>query len=268
MSVNKKKSFQVKKAINQEYRRNFFAVTNNYKKLIKEYSSKCINIPNHNTSTLWDKKNFESDFSRRNNPIAFDRLRIVNKYLPTKNVRILNIGFGSGNLEKTFTDNKQIGLSVKWSGIDISAKSVAQAKINYPNFSFYLSNIESASFPLNNFDIVIALEVFEHISPTSVFPVLKKIKSFLKPQGKLLISIPINEGLEDMLYKGENLNAHTRIYTPELISSELEINKFIVEKIYRLYAFHKYYYIKKIIVQFLPFLRKPNNIVIMAINEK
>jgi len=77
--------------------------------------------------------------------------------------------------------------------------------------------------------------------------------------------VPLNEGLEAMISKGKNPNAHVRIYTPELIKAELEINGFKILKVKKLFAFHNLYKLKTFIAKYL--LRKKshyNNIIIFA----
>ena len=268
MLVNNKFHIQVKKAIDQERKRNTLAILKDYKRLSKEYSINVADIPNNNSSHMWDQKNFQTDFSKINNAIAHERLRIVKDMLPTINKSILNIGFGPGNLENIFLVKNNSLIGIDWNGVDISSKSVLNAKNKFPQYNFILSKVENLNYSSNRFDVVIALEVLEHISPKDILNVYKTIKNILKPGGMFIISIPINENLENMLSQGDNPNAHTRIYSQELISAELNLNKFKIISIKKLYAFKYLYYIKNFIIKIFPFFRKPNNLILVSINEK
>jgi hypothetical protein len=87
----------------------------------------------------------------------------------------------------------------------------------------------------------------------------------LKSGGRLIISVPLNEGLEEMLLVGHNPNAHTRIYSPDLIKSELIISGFTVKSEKYIYAFRRQYYLKSLIANFIPGIKKPNGIIVSAI---
>jgi trans-aconitate methyltransferase len=57
-------------------------------------------------------------------------------------------------------------------------------------------NIESHSF-----DVVTCLEVFEHLPPEQVVDALEKISTLLKPDGVIIIGVPVETGIP-ALYKG------------------------------------------------------------------
>lgn len=252
---NKKNPFDIEKI------RAKLAHNHNYLRLIKTYSKSNPEIQDLNTPKLWNALNKE--FSIEKNPMAKDRIKIVNMYLKGHNIEVLNIGFGSANLEEEFF--KKIKMNVNWFGIDIASKAVRSASRKYKFGIFKVGNINRIQHNDNSFDYVIALEVLEHIPPSDTFIALREIYRVTKHNGTLILSVPLNEGLEAMIQKGANPNAHVRIYTPELIRAELEIAGFKVANQTILYAFGSYYKLKIFLVKYiLRGFRHPNNIIISA----
>ena len=109
------------------------------------------------------------------------------------------------------------------------------------------------------------MEVLEHILPSKIFIALNEIKRVLKGNGELIMSVPLNEGLEELIKRGVNPNGHVRIYTPELVFAELKISGFRVQKRKLLYAFRNLYTLKKTLQNTIMKKRwKPNNLIIFA----
>lgn len=234
-----------------------------FSELVKTYSPSYPEIEDQNTSKLWDLLNKNnSSLAEDVNPMLKDRLQSVVNMIMGDHLKILNIGFGSGNLEKIYFGIKK---NFNWLGIDISRESVKQVIRKYQKGKFEIGSVTDIKTKNNQFDYVIALEVLEHIRPAFTFKALKEIKRVLKPDGKVIVSVPLNEGLEEMVSKGENPNAHVRVYTPGLIMAELCISgfKFLKEK--KLFAFNKFYKIKTLISRYIfPIIRQPNDIIILA----
>lgn len=234
-----------------------------FSELLRTYSSGYSEIRDKNTSELWDLLNRANcTLAEDKNPMLKDRLRLTANMINGDNLKILNIGFGSGNLEKIYFARKK---NFNWCGIDISRESVKKALKKYPNGKFEVGNIKDINSKNSSFDYVVALEVLEHIRPVYTFKALGEINRVLKPEGKIIISVPLNEGLEVMISKGDNPNAHVRIYTPSLIKAELSIAGFKILKEQVLFAFSKFYKIKTFISKYLiRGIRHPNNIIILA----
>lgn len=97
--------------------------------------------------------------------------------------KILDIGCSSGKLGAALKKEK----SVYVVGLDIDKEDVALAIKNLDEA--FLTNIEKDSIDkLGKFDFVIMADVIEHLyDPVSA---LKKIKQALKPNGKIIFSIP------------------------------------------------------------------------------
>lgn len=258
--MNKRKIFNKINPFKIENLRVELAKKRNFKALVKTYTKTYAEIQDFNTPQFWDT--FNTEGKRGKNPMDNDRIRIVNGLIRGK--KILNVGFGSASLEKKYfsTHPKKI---FQWYAIDISPASVKQAKKELPRGKFAVGSILELHFSDNAFDTIVSLEVLEHISPHNTFKALKEMYRVLKPGGYLIISVPLNEGLEKMIKRGYNPNAHVRIYTPELIKAELQIVGFTVVKEKLLFAFHNFYAIKSFIAHTI-FPRKfqPNNIILLA----
>lgn len=223
-------------------------------------------ISDLNTPKLWDYLNIDGRSQILQNPMEEDRINKVASLIVGSNQSVLNIGFGSANLEKIYLNNHK---DIQWFGIDISQKSVDKASKLYSNASFKLGDIKKLKHPKNSFDYVIALEVLEHIKPSEIFKALKEIFRVTKPGKYIIISVPLNENLEDMINRGENPNAHVRVYSPALIKAELNIVGFKILKGQTLFAFNKFYKLKTLIAKyFLKNKFKPNNIIIFAQKPK
>jgi len=244
-----------------EKERDKLARLKNYDDFFSTYSSKINEIEDKNNGNLWDLLNFKSNFKKGQNPMSFHRIKIVAEMI-IDNTKILDIGFGPAILEKIIQDScKKIDLY----GIDISKLSVENAKKKFKTFSFKRGSILKIPFGKNSFECVLALEVLEHIKPSNLFKALDEVRRVLRDKGYFIVSVPLNEGLQQLLKEGQNPNAHLREYTPEIIKAELKIMKFKILKEKTLFAFHKNYFIKSFIVNYLvPGLRKPNNIIIIA----
>ncbi len=57
----------------------------------------------------------------------------------------------------------------------------------------YVSDITSIPVPNNSFDVVLCIEVLEHV-PEPI-PVIEELSRILKPEGQLLLSAPLGAGL-------------------------------------------------------------------------
>jgi 2-polyprenyl-3-methyl-5-hydroxy-6-metoxy-1,4-benzoquinol methylase len=249
---------------NLEKQRIYFSRKKDYKKLSKLYSPSSPEIEDINTSKLWDQLNLVDRKKIIENPMELERLNYVVKLIRRNNFALLNIGFGSANLEEKFFSQKKLD-GIRWYGIDISEKSVKSAKNRFLKCRFETGNILDIKEKDNKFDYVVSLEVLEHIKPSKVFRALAEIFRVLKSNGYFIASVPLNEGLEQMIKRGENPNAHVRIYTPDLIKAELEMAGFTIISQKTIFAFHKYHKIKTFIANHFLFKKfLPNNIIVVA----
>jgi len=243
--------------------RSELASSGKYKKLLTTYSGRFPRIPNLNTPKMWDILN-DRDYTDKKQYMNYHKLTLISKEIKNKNIKVLNAACGAGDLEH-FVFDKQNKHKLNWYGIDISQKSIKSCKSKFKNARFDTGNVKKMKFKDKSFDIIAALEILEHISPRDTFGVLNEFGRILKNKGMIIVSIPLNEGLEEMIQKGNNPNAHVRIYTPELIKAELTIAGFTVKKEEYLFAFSNYYRIKSLIAKYiLKNIRKPNSMIIFA----
>src|SRR5690349_13372121 len=107
--------------------------------------------------------------------------------------RVLDVGVGSGVLERLATDK---GVEI-W-GLDPSERSIDQlrdklrmgerAQVGYG---------QEMPFPDNQFDAVVMTEVLEHLDEDTRTKTLCEVRRVLKPGGRLLGTVPARERLED-----------------------------------------------------------------------
>lgn len=98
---------------------------------------------------------------------------------------VLDIGCGSGH-----GSNRLASKFKKVHGVDISPEAIAYAKKYWPepNIEFSIGDSMDIPFPDSSFDVVVAFEVFEHLSDWRKF--LSEIKRVLKPEGVVYVSTP------------------------------------------------------------------------------
>lgn len=238
--------------------RNYLSQRKDYTNFKSTYSKFYPQIINRNTNQFWNIKFIKSEQLQNQDKMTKDKIDFIVKSLPKHKSRILDLGIGQGYMEQKL---KNLNIKHKISGVDISQKSIERANLNFEG-SFYHDDILNINrrFHNNYFDVVVAIEVFEHIQPKMVINLYKKIHSLLKDNGRLIISIPLNEGLSS---KSKNPSAHVRAYTIPIINSEFKISNFTIVSTKIFYAFRHYYTFKKLITLFIP-LWKPNNVVVVA----
>lgn len=113
-------------------------------------------------------------------------LKILTSWYPWGN--FLDVGCGSGYLGKTIKD-----YWMNYFGFEIGTPETK-------NSIWYNTDIRKENFDDNKFDIIYISHVFEHIDcPNETLIFLKKI---LKPNGKMIITIPTVDALNGFLFKG------------------------------------------------------------------
>lgn len=240
--------------------RDRLARNNKYTDLRETYSSKYPELKDLNKKSFWnihmitDRKILES------NSVYKDKINIISNFLSEKNGKLLDIGFMWGNLEKKIGKNTKLRIT----GIDISDKAVEYAKSHL--FGEYkVADIYNIPYNRSLFDFVIALDVLEHLRPSKIFDAYREMNRVLKKGGYIIVSVPTNEGLEEIVKNGKNPIGHLRTYTSNILKAELKLAGFKTLRVNRLYAFRSFYSLKKILMRFLPLdFRKPNQLIIFA----
>lgn len=236
-------------------------------KFIRTYSRSYPEIKDQTTPKFWDSMTGKNHIDKLSHPMTNDKLEIIANNIIKKGRKILNVGCGSGDLEY-ITFLKLNVERLNWTGIDISTKSVNVCREEFPNATFRNGDIRKLKFNKDRFDVVCILEVLEHIKPSEVFGALREVRRVLITGGTLIVSVPLNENLEEMLKKGNNPNAHVRDYTPNILKAELNIAGFEVKKEVKLFAFGSLYGLKSKIVKYiLPSYRQPNSLLIISEKE-
>lgn len=244
--------------------RQHLAERENYSNLKKMYSAKLPAVKNINTAKFWDSKiNLEKAIHKKS-PIVKDRINVVFQFIKSTKIRkgrLLDIGVGYGLIEKKLSKYKK---EISLTGIDISKKAITAAKSKFKG-NFKIGSANNLEFPDEKFDTVIALEILEHIPPKDTFKVFSEVKKVLRQDGYFIISVPMNEGLEELVKSGKNLNAHLRIYTKDLLKAELHLSGFKIIKDKELFAFSNKYRLKTILSRtVLPKRWRPNIVIILA----
>lgn len=120
-------------------------------------------------------------------------LSMLPKSVGDQKLRVLDLGCGNGSLSSYLTEQgyEVIGMEESPSGVEI-------ARRNFTNCQFIQGSIYSPPQEIlnNSFDIVISIEVVEHLFYPKELPRLAK--KCLKPNGTLIITTPYNGYLKNL----------------------------------------------------------------------
>lgn len=124
------------------------------------------------------------DFGRRKPYLK----NIVKSYFPScKDSKILEIGCGDGSLMRMAQElgyENIFGVDASKEQVDIALKSGIN-NIQHIEFAAYIG-----AQPSSSLDMVIAIDVFEHMTKLELMNTLKEIFRVLVPGGSLLIHVP------------------------------------------------------------------------------
>lgn len=162
------------------------------------------------------------------------RLRAVADRLPSR-AKVLDIGVGWGEIIPMLQESGER----HYVGIDFSEKIVAQVAARHPDCRFHVGGLEQID---EKFDVVLALEVCEHILASRIFTFYAEIRRVLRKGGTLIVSVPVFEDLKASTLRCPKCGhmhsrmGHVRSYTPELIRTELMLAGFKVTDSFFIYA--------------------------------
>ncbi|HBL25193.1 MAG TPA: SAM-dependent methyltransferase [Deltaproteobacteria bacterium] len=158
---------------------------------------------------------------------------IVRDFLPRLDkARILDIGCGPGNQARSLAD---LGYDVV--GIDISAEAVAEAQRHVPEGCFHVADVYDlpCSVLEGKFDVVIALEVIEHLYHPG--RLLQAADGCLRPGGTLILSTPYHGyaknlsisilGRWDAHFNTREDGWHIKFFSPRTLRSLIENEGFV-----------------------------------------
>lgn len=126
---------------------------------------------------------------------------------------VLEVGCGDG-----WNAAQLVKAGMNVTGVDLSPRGIAFAKIFVPGARFLCKDIRDATAKQElpePFDAALMIEVIEHIPPEDCVSVLKAVGGFLKPGGILLITTPSTN-----MPLGHP--HHYRHFTPELLRGLVE----------------------------------------------
>ena len=150
---------------------------------------------------------------------------------------VLDVGCGSGMMGRFLSENSECVVD----GVDIDPEAIELARPKYRNIA--VANLERDSlmafFQPGIYDCIVVADVAEHlVHPEQLFEDIKKL---LKPDGRLLFSIPnishISAGLELILgkfgYQNSGLldSTHVRFYSRQGFVDKLAASGIYVEDI-------------------------------------
>ena len=158
-------------------------------------------------------------------------IQTIENYI-SKGDQVLDIGCGSGTID--FYLSK---FETKILGVDISSKAISRCQksskiLKLDELCKFTQVDLSSNFPLGKYDLILCLEVLEHIPNETIL--LTNIYKSLKKNGKLILSVP---SIKSPLYKlGLTKNhdkkvGHLRRYSKESLIKLLIEYRFKIIKI-------------------------------------
>lgn len=162
----------------------------------------------------------KKDFTYRN------IVEVLDKFCQEK--KVLDIGSGVGTLDFYLSQkgHQVTGIEISQRAVDIARRSqrlLGKSKIRFIRGDFFELKIRE------QFAFIICSEVLEHLQDDQT--AIKKIYQLIKPEGRLLITVPSqNAPLIKLgaIKKFDQVSGHLRRYTLESLKLLLEKNKFKV----------------------------------------
>ena len=118
-----------------------------------------------------------------------------NDKMPLKKLKILDIGCGGGLLSEPLSR-----LGAEMTGIDASYDSIEVAKLHSKEMGLNIKYVRCSPENLNldyKFDVILNMEVIEHVSNTSLF--IKNCSKLIKKNGIMFVAT-INKNLKSYIF--------------------------------------------------------------------
>ncbi len=120
---------------------------------------------------------------------------------------LLDFGCGGGHLINALAAKKKIGVEINPIALESAGRFCDQIYAT-------IEEVENSSI-----DVVISNHAMEHV-PYPIL-VLKEINRILKPNGRAVICIPIDDWRTQKTYNPKDINHHLNTWTPQLFGNSL-----------------------------------------------
>ncbi len=117
----------------------------------------------------------------------------IKKWAPLRPLRVLEVGCGIGSISAKMNARWP---AAKITGIDISSHSIqlAQKLFANENLNYFQSILEPATFN-EQFDLIVFMDVYEHISPEDRPQVHAALRKIIRNEGRIFLSVPTPQNL-------------------------------------------------------------------------
>jgi len=142
--------------------------------------------------------------------VAFDDIfKETTKY--RNSGRVLDIGCAYGYLLKRFEKNFDLY------GLDVSEYAIEKARKKIPGANLLVRDIEKKlPYPDNYFDIILMIDILEHIRKEKHFEILAEVRRCLKGGGVLYVSTPNKNIIRKTFFKiPDKMEHHIALLTNE-----------------------------------------------------
>lgn len=119
-----------------------------------------------------------------------DSVNLSLKYLPSKEMSILEAGCGSGRVVKYLSDLGYENVH----GVELNPDAVLHSNQQYPELKIIQGDILDMPYPKESFDAILSYGVVEHF-PDSVVRPMQALYDVLKPGGTAVITVPCLNGI-------------------------------------------------------------------------
>lgn len=100
---------------------------------------------------------------------------------------LLDLGCGDGRFVSEMSRERT---GKKFLGVDYSKRAIELARALNPDLDYRVADITKEGIGDGQFDVVTMIEVIEHIPPDELPVFLERAVSFLRPGGRLILTVP------------------------------------------------------------------------------
>lgn len=144
-----------------------------------------------------------AEFNQHKGLVLHSRLEnLLKKIKVSKNAKILDIGCGRGDITLYMAKKGKVAIGIDYakSAISIANKVKGKAKIDKNKLQFKQMNVKKLQFSDNYFDIVIGIDILEHLYKDEAEIAMQEIVRVLKPNGLFFVHTGPNKYLYDFIY--------------------------------------------------------------------